>query len=81
MKTLLSLFDYSGNWSLPYAEAGWNIILWDIKHSCDLFNTFSNIENACADYFYEHIFDNYGTVDGILAAPPCTDFASSGARW
>ena len=81
MKTLLSLFDYSGNWSAPYEDAGWNVILWDIKHSCDFLVTFSDIMDAGADYFYEYIFDNWGTVDGILAAVPCTDFAASGARW
>lgn len=81
MKTLLSLFDYTGNWARPFAEGGWNVILWDIKHTCDLYSTFKDINDACADYFYEHIFDNYGTVDGILAALPCTDFAISGARW
>lgn len=82
MKTLLSLFDYSGNWAKPFADSGeWNVILWDIKHTADMYSLFSDIKDACADYFYEHIFDNYGTVDGILAAVPCTDFAVSGARW
>ncbi len=78
---ILSLFDYTGNWSAPYAENGHDVILWDIKHTCDMYSTFSDIEDACADFFYENIFDNYGTVDGILAAVPCTDFAASGARW
>lgn len=81
MKTLLSLFDYSGNWAKPFADAGWNVILWDIKHTCNNFDRFKAIEDACAEYFYENIFDNYGTVDGVLAAVPCTDFAVSGARW
>ncbi|MDX9847444.1 MAG: DNA cytosine methyltransferase [Tenuifilaceae bacterium] len=81
MKTLLSLFDYSGNWACPYQENGWNVILWDIKHTTDMFCLFSDINDACADFFYENIFDNFGTVDGIIAAPPCTDFAVSGARW
>ena len=31
MKTILSLFDYSGNWSLPYEEAGHNVIRIDKK--------------------------------------------------
>lgn len=78
---LLSLFDYSGNWALPYAENGHDVILWDIKHTCNMFDMFSDINEACADYFYENIFDNFGTVDAILAAVPCTDFAASGARW
>ena len=81
MKTLLSLFDYSGNWARPFAENGWNVILWDIKHTCNQFDKFKDINDACADYFYEYIFDNFGTVDGILAAVPCTEFAVSGARW
>lgn len=81
MPTLLSLFDYTGNWALPYAEHGWNVILWDIKHQADYCELFSDINDASADYFYEYIFDNFGTVDGIIAAPPCTDFAASGAQW
>lgn len=81
MKTLLSLFDYTGNWAYPFQEAGWNIILWDIKHTQDMYSYFKDVNEACTDFFYEHIFDNYGTVDGILAALPCTDFAGSGARW
>ena len=81
MKTLLSLFDYTGNWAKPFAEGGWNVIMWDIKHERNFFDIFSDVMNANADYFYEHIFDNFGTVDGILAAVPCTDFAVSGARW
>jgi hypothetical protein len=81
MKTLLSLFDYTGNWAAPFAQAGWNVILWDEKHTPDLFGYHSDVMEASADYMYEHVFDNYGTVDGILAAVPCTDFAVSGARW
>jgi hypothetical protein len=82
MKTLLSLFDYTGNWSLPFSEAGWNVILWDIKHDeSDLVFTHGDIEDASADYLYEHIFDNFETIDGIMAAVPCTDFSVSGARW
>lgn len=81
MKTLLSLFDYSGNWAAPFALNGWNVVQWDIKHTCDLYSYFKDINDACAEYIYENIFDNYGTVDGVLAAVPCTDFAVSGARW
>lgn len=79
--TLLSLFDYSGVWARPYEDAGWNVILWDQKHTSDLYATFKDVNDACTDYFYDNIFENYGTVDGILAAVPCDDFAVSGARW
>lgn len=81
MKTLLSLYDKSGVWSGPFADAGWNVILWDLGHQTDYYRTFTDVMDATADYFYDHIFDNYGTVDGILIAQPCTDFATSGARW
>lgn len=81
MKTLLSLFDYSMNWSRPFALGGWNVILWDVKHTQDMYLTFSQIEQATAEFFHENIFDNYGTVDGVIAAVPCTEFAASGARW
>ena len=81
MKTLLSLYDYTGNWALPFDEGGWNVILWDIKHDCNFFDTFKDVLDANTDYLYEFIFDNFGTVDGVIAAQPCTDFASSGARW
>ena len=80
MKTLLSLFDYTGNWAAPFADAGWNVVLWDIKHDPDLVGIHGDITEANTDYMYD-IFDNFGTVDGILAAVPCTDFAVSGARW
>ena len=76
MKTLLSLFDYTGNWSYPYAENGWTVFQIDIKHGIDILG-------INTEWLYENIFDNApnGTVDGILAAPPCTDFAVSGAQY
>lgn len=73
MKTLLSLFDYSGLWSQPFAEAGWQVIQWDIKLSefMDI-NLVDSAETALE--MFEH-------VDGIIAAPPCTDFTVSGAQY
>jgi hypothetical protein len=66
MKTILSLFDYSGNWSKPYREAGYNVIQVDIKLGIDILT-----------FDYQAIPEIYG----ILCAVPCTDFAVSGARW
>ena len=31
MKRILSLYDYSGNWSLPYREAGYEVVQVDLK--------------------------------------------------
>ncbi len=73
-KTILSLFDFSGNWSRPYAEGGANIIRIDKKLGID-------IMDINADWLAKYILDDYGCVDGILAAPPCTDFSVSGAQY
>lgn len=84
MKTLLSLFDYTGNWAQPFLNSGWNVILCDIKHernkNVDYVTTFGDISEFNTEFMYENIFQNFGTIDGILAAAPCTDFAVSGAR-
>ena len=65
MNTILSLCDYSGTWSAPYADAGYEVICIDIKHGFDV-----------------RLFESLNSpVKGVLAAPPCTDFSSSGARW
>lgn len=70
---LLSLFDYSGIWSEPYFNAGWDVIQWDIK-----LNEFMDI------HFFDSVettLDTIEDIDGILAAVPCTDFAGSGAQY
>lgn len=64
-KTILSLCDYSGRWSQPYRENGYNVIQVDIKRGEDI-RLFEKVE---------------GGVHGVLMAPPCTEFAVSGARW
>src|SRR5688572_27036993 len=69
MKTLLSLFDYSGTWSDPFAANGWNVIQWDIKIA-----EFMDINKV---YDVEEALDLFEDVDGIIAAPPCTDFTVS----
>lgn len=71
MRRLLSLFDHSGSWSQPFADAGWDVIPVDIQNWIPL----DVLEaESCED-----ALELYGEVDGIIAAPPCTDFAASGA--
>ena len=65
-KLILSLFDYTGNWSRPYKENGYDVVQIDIKLGYDIL-----------EWDYTHLTDVYG----ILAAVPCTAFAVSGARW
>lgn len=62
---ILSLCDYSGIWSRPYEETGYLVVRIDLKNGQDV----RLLEKMDA------------RVRGILAAPPCTVFASSGARW
>lgn len=70
-KTILSLFDATGNWSQPWVKAGYNVIQLDIQNGVDI--------NALS---IESLADNgIDDVYGILAACPCTDFSNSGARW
>lgn len=62
-RTIISLYDYTGNWSSPYRDAGYEVIQVDIKLGTDIYDF--EPRNA----------------HGVLAAPPCTDFAGSGAQW
>ncbi len=65
---IISLFDFSGSWSLPYERAGYEVIRVDIKSGVDILK-----------WNYKAIPRN--RVAGVLAAPPCTDFAVSGAQY
>lgn len=67
-KVVLSLFDFSGRWSGPYRERGYEVFQVDLKHGIDI------LELQPEDLPFEKLH-------GILAAPPCTDFASSGAQY
>jgi hypothetical protein len=72
-KLILSLYDYTGKWAQPYIDAGYPVMLWDKKIEGDILEGFS--------YLLMQIEDSGYQVHGILAAPPCTDFCVSGARW
>lgn len=65
MKTILSLCDFTGNWSRPYADHGYSVIRIDLQNGDDV-RMLRFIEEP---------------IHGILAAPPCDHFALSGARW
>jgi len=89
MKTILSLFDYSGRWSRPYRAAGYCTILVDIKHNPtsrerimmeDAREGIRGVLGVRQDVFKFSVSD-CGPIHGILAAPPCTDFAVSGAQY
>lgn len=58
----------SGGWSQPYVDAGYEVLRFDLKTGADV----RLIDAATI---------GKRNVHGILAAPPCTHLASSGARW
>lgn len=62
---ILSLFDYSGNWSQPFLEAGYEVVKVDTKLGINIY-----------DFEYKKLKN----VVGILAAVPCTDFSNAGAQ-
>jgi hypothetical protein len=62
---ILSLCDYSGVWSQPYVDDAYDVVRVDLKHGQDV--RLLELPDR--------------PVHGILAAPPCTVFANSGARW
>lgn len=63
VKTILSLCDFTGIWSQPYRDAGYEVIQVDLEHGKDV-----------------RLFQFTGKVHGVIAQPPCTHFAASGAK-
>ncbi|MFL1616169.1 DNA cytosine methyltransferase [Acinetobacter baumannii] len=76
-KVVLSLFDLSGVWSQPWADAGYAVYRFDIQDDPDIGDV-----NKFSIEFFNDIFGSFDGNDiyAILAACPCTDFAVSGAR-
>lgn len=74
-KIVLSLFDVTGNWARPWAEAGYQVYTFDIKSGQD-------VMDFSVGYFADE-WGGFGNDDvyAILAAPPCTTFANSATRW
>lgn len=71
MKTVLSLFDYTGNWPKPFAQAGWQVFQLDEKMGHDILSVKSA---ADALNYFQH-------VQGILAAPPCRTMTRTSAQY
>ena len=88
MKTILDLCGGTGSWSKPYVDAGYQVIVVDVKDvlqtSAELY--LSDVEN----FMYYHpesitqLCPDRGWVMkdiyGILAAPPCTMFSHARTR-
>jgi hypothetical protein len=78
-KSILSLFDYSGVWSQPYVDAGYDVVRVDLQYPegvCQVENNLIHIGMDILDFNSE--WKEYW---GILAAPDCSCFSRVGARW
>lgn len=71
-KLIISVYDYTGAWARPYIDAGYPVILWDLKYEGDILKGFSQLRIDIEQTGLQ--------VYGLLFAPPCTDFAGSGAK-
>ena len=89
-KWVISLFDTSGAWSQPWVDAGYQVLRFDIQDEQLIeVQEGESVRTANIGDIFEHgieVYANeYGAFNGedvyaVLAACPCTDFASSGAR-
>lgn len=78
-RVILSLFDHSGEWSKPYRDAGYTVISFDLKEHAGpgMYITY-DIADLTAEFLTSL---GFGAVYGVIAAPPCTHFTSSGAQY
>lgn len=65
MITILSLCDRTGIMCQPYRDAGYDVLQLDLEHGQDV-RLFKALSSP---------------VRGVIAQPPCTHLAGSGARW
>lgn len=79
-KTILSLCDFSGRWAQPYAEAGYRVIRVDLKPDREMDDLAQDILYMSRDVRWLEYW-GVSKIHGILAAPPCTAFAGSGAQY
>jgi len=64
---ILDLCGGTGSWSKPYKDAGYEVYIIDTLYGHDV-----------REFEWDSLLLR---PHGILAAPPCTEFAVSGARW
>ena len=89
-KLILSLCDYSGAWVKPYRDDDYTTVQVDPKladggptirgYGSNRYLVGMTAKEFLCSTFFDAVRQRWG-VHGILAAPPCTDFAGSGARW
>lgn len=79
MKVLLSLYDHSGNQSMPYRNNGWLVKQVEIKHGIDILTwDYKSYLKDTAQLL--SIKGDFIESIGIICPTPCTDYAISGAK-
>jgi N12 class adenine-specific DNA methylase/2'-5' RNA ligase len=73
-EVVISLFDRTGIWSKPYRDAGYAVLQYDVENGDDLLEFLPTADILEAR-------ESGKKIVGVLAAPPCTSYAVSGARW
>ena len=83
-RVILDLCGGSGAWSAPYAKAGYRRIIVDptqiLRSDVRLYPSLTSTTPRFPSEYID-IREQVGSIHGILAAPVCTVFAGSGARW
>lgn len=75
---ILSLCDYSGEWSRPYLIKGYEVVMVDLANEPGEWRMRDGSWRVGADVTR---WDFPWRPHGVLAAPPCTCFCRPGARW
>ena len=76
---ILSLCDYTGNMLKPWAAAGHYCVAVDIAYHTDHHDGIWRLKRDVK--LLRSVYPVDLAFDWIFAFPPCTDLASSGARW
>jgi hypothetical protein len=80
MKRIFDLCGGTGAWSRPYAKAGYEVFIVDPKDVRE--DTSARlVQLDLRDFIMGDALCGYQPIHGILAAPPCTHFAGSGAQY
>ncbi len=81
VEVILDLCGGTGAWSRHYRDNGYRVIIVDPLADEHPDNYLGNVEDYCREVFDGLTDYSDADVVGILAAPPCTEFSGSGARW
>jgi len=77
-RLILSLCDFSGEWSQPYVDAGYRVVRMDLGYDPGVTEVTDRLHHIGCDVTN---WDFPWRPWGVLAAPSCTTFCRPGARW